>query len=64
MLKDVKYERFIKVVSAKESDDFAIGTAVAYARLAGILAVALKYGDSVDKVNAMIEDFTKEMENK
>lgn len=58
MFKDVEYERFIQVVTEKESNP------VAYARLVGILVIALKYGESVDKVNEQIEYFTKQMEEK
>lgn len=56
MFKDVEYERFIEVVTEKESNP------IAYARLVGILVIALKYGDSVEKVNATIEHFTKQSE--
>lgn len=58
MFENVDYDRFIEVVSEKES------MPIAYARLVGILSVAIKYGDSVEKVNATIEHFTKEIEGK
>ena len=56
-MKDVKFSKFIELKSEQVGSDFA------HAALCGLLIAAIEDGYSVEKLNSIIAEKVKEMEN-
>jgi hypothetical protein len=56
-MENVKFSKFLELKSAEIGSDFA------HAALCGLLIAAIEDGYSVEKLNSIIDEKVKEMEN-